>query len=426
MGGASADPAPTLPVVESPALPRGFFLAGEGDRNRTRRGDGEPGRQREPEQGARDPASCLYLYPADHLTGAAARRGLDAGWALPLAGPDSGRAFSRLWVLLRDADSPGAGRRRVVRRSLTDPARLVAWAAEEGAAVARHVADRLRAMTAPRRPFAGLERPAGAPLLMGILNVTPDSFSDGGSFLDPDRAVAWGRRMRAAGAMILDVGGESTRPGATPLAPEDEIARVLPVVRALATDGAVVSIDTRHAATMVAALEAGARIVNDITGLTGDPAALSVVRRHRAPVVLMHMQGTPGTMQRNPTYDHAALDVFDWLAERIAACRAADLDPADLCVDPGIGFGKTAAHNLTLLEATDLLLGLGVEVLIGASRKSLIGHLTGAADPRDRVPGSVAVAVEAARRGAGILRVHDVGETRQALLVATAIAAATG
>lgn len=267
--------------------------------------------------------------------------------------------------------------------------------------------------------FAGLslERPA----IMGIVNVTPDSFSDGGDRYDPAAAIAAGRAMREAGAAILDVGGESTRPGAEPVGVEEECARVLPVIEALAGEGALVSIDSRHAAVMRAAVEAGAAIVNDVTALTGDPESLGTVAALQAPAILMHMQGEPRTMQADPRYGDVVAEVRDFLAERAAACEAAGIARANICIDPGIGFGKTVAHNLALLKHLDALVALGYPVLIGASRKAFIGKLSRGEAPKQRLGGSLAVALAAAERGAAILRVHDVAETAQALALWRAI-----
>ncbi len=278
-------------------------------------------------------------------------------------------------------------------------------------------------MIAPRPArFAGL--PLTRPLVMGIVNVTPDSFSDGGDLFDPDNAIRRGQEMLAAGADILDIGGESTRPGAAPVTVAEEIRRVVPVIKALAKQGAVISIDSRNAATMAAALDAGARIVNDVTALTHDPAALPLVAARKAPVVLMHIQGTPQTMQQAPHYDDVVRDVRDWLADRCAACRAAGVAAGDIAIDPGIGFGKTVAHNVALIRHLEALVALGYPVLLGVSRKSMIGALSRNEAPKQRLPGSLAAALAGVQRGAAILRVHDVAETVQALAVWQAIAAA--
>lgn len=272
------------------------------------------------------------------------------------------------------------------------------------------------------KTFAGLalERP----LIVGIVNVTPDSFSDGGDNYDVQAAIAAGRAMLAEGADILDVGGESTRPGAEPVGIEEECARVLPVIEVLAGGGAVVSIDSRHAAVMRAAVAAGAAIVNDVTALTGDPAGLETVAELKVPVILMHMQGEPRTMQADPRYDDVVAEVRDYLAGRAAACEAAGIAPRDIALDPGIGFGKTVEHNLALLRHLDAIAALGYPVLVGASRKSFIGKLSRGESPKERLGGSLAIALAAAERGAAILRVHDVAETAQALELWRAVASA--
>jgi len=252
---------------------------------------------------------------------------------------------------------------------------------------------------------------------MGIVNVTPDSFSDGGQFAETSAAIEHGLRLVEEGADIVDVGGESTRPGANPVSVAEEIDRTIPVVAALAKAGARVSIDTRHAETMDAAIDAGAVIVNDVTALTGDPDSSAVVARRRVPVVLMHMQGEPRTMQTEPHYDDAVADIRAYLAERVADCVRAGIAEDAIALDPGIGFGKTVAHNLELLRGLPTLATLGRPLLVGASRKSFIAKLSGDAPATDRLGGSLAAALFAAANGARLLRVHDVAETRQALAI---------
>ncbi|MBL8644965.1 MAG: dihydropteroate synthase [Rhodospirillaceae bacterium] len=274
--------------------------------------------------------------------------------------------------------------------------------------------ERIVPCITPRVSFAGLS-PKG-PHIMGVVNVTPDSFSDGGKFNSTEAAIAHGTALLEAGAAIIDVGGESTRPGAVPVAPDEERKRVIPVIRALAEKGAKVSVDTRHAATMAEGVAAGAVIVNDITALSGD-GALDVTAKSKASVILMHMQGQPGTMQQNPTYAWAPGDVFDFLKSRIAACQARGIGLERISVDPGFGFGKTDAHNAALFDHLALLHGLGCVLTVGASRKSFISRVSDGEPPEARLPGSVAAAVFAADRGAHIIRVHDVAETRQALAV---------
>ena len=293
------------------------------------------------------------------------------------------------------------------------------WAEGQDAAIAGRVETLLDHLAAPPRNFAGL--PLGRPLVMGIVNVTPDSFSDGGETPDPASAIERGRAMAATGARIVDVGGESTRPGSRTVSRDEELERVIPVVRALAADGLVVSIDSRHAAVIGAALEAGATIVNDVTALTADAASLDLVAKSGAPVILMHMQGEPGTMQDDPRYDNAPLDIYDYLATRVAACEAAGIERARIAIDPGIGFGKTAAHNAEILGRLGLYHGLGCVVVLGASRKSFIGRLSQDEPVLERIPGSLAAALAGAAQGVQIIRVHDVAETRQALAIWEAI-----
>ena len=259
------------------------------------------------------------------------------------------------------------------------------------------------------------------PLIMGVVNVTPDSFSDGGDFADPEAAIAQALRLKEEGADIVDIGGESTRPGAAGLDPQAEIARVLPVVTAAVQAGALVSIDTRHTVVMRAALAAGAAIVNDVTALA-DAGAIDAVREHRASAVLMHMQGEPATMQREPDYDDVVEEVATWLEARAAACMAAGIARERLAIDPGIGFGKTVAHNVALLADVERLARGGLPVLIGVSRKSFIARLSAGEPPKQRLPGSLAAALWAVQQGAAIVRVHDVAATRQALAVWQAIA----
>jgi dihydropteroate synthase len=277
---------------------------------------------------------------------------------------------------------------------------------------------RTATVSAPRS-FAGLA--LDRTLVMGVVNVTPDSFSDGGDHFDTDKAIEHGLRLQAEGADILDIGGESMRPGAVPISIEEEVRRIAPVVAKLAASGAIVSIDTRHAAVMRAAVRQGARIVNDVTALTGDPDSLKAVAESGVGVILMHMQGEPQTMQAAPRYRDAPSEIFGYLAERVAACRAAEIPPERIAVDPGIGFGKTVRHNLEIIARLDRLHALGVAVAIGVSRKAFIGALSRHEAPKDRVAGSLAAALAAVTRGADIVRVHDVAATVQALAVWRAI-----
>jgi dihydropteroate synthase len=260
-------------------------------------------------------------------------------------------------------------------------------------------------------------------LVMGIVNVTPDSFSDGGMFDDVEAAVKHGLQLLEEGADVLDVGGESTRPGSDPVDEEEERARVLPVIEGLRREApeALLSVDTRKAAVAREALAAGADVVNDI-GAASDPDMFGVVGSAGAGMVLMHIRGEPKTMQAEPHYDDVVAEVRGFLAERLEAAVAAGIGHDHLCVGPGIGFGKTLAHNLALLRSIGSFGDLGVPVLVGASRKRFVGELSDADDPADRLEGSIAAAVWCASQGVEIVRVHDVGATVRALRVVDAIA----
>lgn len=265
------------------------------------------------------------------------------------------------------------------------------------------------------RRFAGLA--LDRPLVMAIVNVTPDSFSDGGERLDPARAIDDGLRFVAQGADILDVGGESTRPGSAAVSPDEERRRILPVVEGLVRRGAVVSLDTRRASVAEAGLAAGARIVNDVSALRDDEAMLPLVARTGAAVVLMHRRGRPEERYAGPAYDDVVEDVRRFLLDRAAACVAAGVERGSIALDPGLGFGKKVEEELALIAGAGRLADAGYPVLIGASRKSFIGRLTGVEKAADRDPASVFLAVEAVRHGASIVRVHNVPATRQALAV---------
>jgi dihydropteroate synthase len=335
------------------------------------------------------------IEPLGLLAGAEAGEAIRQGVARPLAGGGAAYTLARLIDgaeahLVVAADVPGE------------------WV---------ELAERLAA--APP-DWAGL---GAAPVVMGILNITPDSFSDGGDHIDPARAIAAGHAMVAAGAGLLDVGGESTRPGSAPVTPAEEQARILPVIRGLSDAGVPISVDTRYAATMAAALDAGAHIVNDVSALVHDPAAAGLVAARAAPVVLMHMRGTPATMGSLATYDDVAVEVTQELAERVATAEAAGIPRARIVVDPGIGFAKRVHHNLEMLHRLPLLLNLGCRVLIGASRKSFISGVVDVLAPKQRIPGSLAAALFALSHGATVLRVHDVAETVQAVRIWQALAA---
>ena len=270
-------------------------------------------------------------------------------------------------------------------------------------------------LSAPRADLCGLS--LDRPRLMAILNTTPNSFSDGGQFNAPAVAVERARTLIEAGADILDIGGESTHPGAADVEPAEELARTVPVIAALRAGGAraPISIDTRTAVVARAALAAGAAMVNDVSAFVSDPDMAGVVSQAQGAACLMHAQGTPQTMQNDPRYDDVLLDVYDFLEARVAAAEAAGIPRARLLVDPGIGFGKTVAHNLALIRGLSLFHGLGCGLLLGASRKSFIGLIGGTQGVDQRAPGSIAVALAAVAQGVQVLRVHDLAATRQAL-----------
>ena len=272
---------------------------------------------------------------------------------------------------------------------------------------------------------AGHELPLARPLVMGIVNVTPDSFSDGGMNPDVRAALGSAEAMLTAGADIIDVGGESTRPGAGAVTPAQELARVLPVVRGLADRGAVVSVDTRHAEVASACVAAGASVINDVSGFS-DPAMAALAALCDAGVVVMHMKGDPRTMQDEPRYDDVVAEVAAYLRAQALMLESAGVARERIALDPGIGFGKTTAHNLGLLRRLDEIVALGYPVLVGASRKRFIGEITGVTEPRDRLAGSLAAALGAVEAGAAIVRVHDVAETVAALALARAIRGGTG
>jgi dihydropteroate synthase len=261
--------------------------------------------------------------------------------------------------------------------------------------------------------------PLDRPLVMGVVNVTPDSFYDGGRYADPQAAIAHARRLVEEGADLLDVGGESSRPGAEPVAADEELRRVLPVLEGLAEVGVPISVDTTKPEVMRAALERGAAMINDITALAS-PGALEALARTEAAVCLMHMQGSPRTMQRAPVYADVVAEVRDFLAARAQACLAAGIARERIVLDPGFGFGKTVDHNLALLARLGDIAALGFPVLAGWSRKSSLGRVTGR-PAEDRLAASLAAALLAVERGARIVRVHDVAATRDALAVLAAV-----
>jgi len=280
-----------------------------------------------------------------------------------------------------------------------------------------------RTKAASDTPGAGTRPWSPGPVVVGILNVTPDSFSDGGNFLDLEAAAEHATILLDEGAGIIDVGGESTRPGSDPVSQEEEVRRVVPVIERIiaARPEAVISVDTYRSATAVAALDAGASVVNDVTALRGDPRMISVVTGAQCPVILMHMQGEPKNMQREPRYTDVVREVRDFLRSRAEHAVRSGAHAENIIVDPGIGFGKTLDHNLTLLRDLEAIVDLGFPVLVGASRKRFIGSITGVQEAEQRVFGTVATTVLAYERGATLFRVHDVRANSEALAVAEAV-----
>ncbi len=338
----------------------------------------------------------VYLRPIGVIWGATATQAVAEGLALPLCGGPG--AFLSAQII---EGEPGATKYAIARaatlKAIDEPA----------------VQTLVAKLTNPRPPIAGLDW--SAPCIMGILNVTPDSFSDGGQHNEAETAAAHARTLIAGGADIIDVGGESTRPGAPIVSIEDERARVIPVLEKLKGLGAPISIDTRKAAIMRDAIAAGASIINDVSALGFDAESLAAAAGLRAPVILMHAKGTPQTMQDNPIYRDVLLEVYDHLEARIEAVVAAGVAREAIIVDPGIGFGKTFDHNLALMEGVSIFHGLGVPVLIGISRKGVTGQLADEPDPKARDFGSVTAAALSANQGVQIIRVHNVSATRQAL-----------
>ncbi len=355
----------------------------------------------------------FYLKPTGLLTGTAAANACGAGMAARVAcGPvafTSGELIRRNGTA-RDVAVVALGGLRSCRLRDDDPD------------LSQAIQARLDSIVSPRPPFAGLS--LDRPRIMGVVNVTPDSFSDGGHYANRDAAIAHGRALAGAGGDILDIGGESTRPGAASVSLDEELERVIPVIEALAGDGALVSIDTRHSAVMRAAVAAGARIINDVTALAGDPDSLPTAAASGAAIVLMHMQGEPRTMQQDPSYRDAPLDLYDDFATRLAVCRAAGIEPGRIAVDPGIGFGKRDPHNLAILADLALYHGLGCALALGVSRKSFIGRLSRGEGADNRLAGSLAAALAGLDRGVHIIRVHDVAETAQAVAIWRAVAGA--
>jgi dihydropteroate synthase len=299
----------------------------------------------------------------------------------------------------------------IVKAELSE---IESWAREIGGDLPTVIAALIEGASHPRGHFTGLS--LAEPVVMGVVNVTPDSFHDGGRFDGPEVAIAHGLALIEAGAQILDIGGESTRPGADLVSVQEEIDRVLPIIESVVGLGAVISTDTRRVDVMRAALAAGASIVNDITALS-EPGAIEVVRDAGASAIVMHMQGTPQTMQADPYYDHAPYEVAAYLAKRVEACKRSGLSHDRIAVDPGIGFGKSDAHNFAILNALAILHGIRTPIVLGVSRKSFIGRRVDANSTEGRLPGTIAATLHAVSQNVQIHRVHDVADIKQALCI---------
>lgn len=340
----------------------------------------------------------IYLKPIGFSHGSDADDAVKEGFAGRLAGGSV--AFSGVEIIERDGARLSVEARPYTSLVMSGDAAIRNW---------------LERLTAPRAPVGAMD--FRTLVVIGIVNVTPDSFSDHGEHAEPAEAIRHGRAMAKAGAHILDIGGESTRPGSDPVDGKTELERILPVLDGLGALGLPLSIDTRKAAVMREAARAGASIINDVSGLTHDPEALNEAVRLGLPVILMHSKGEPKVMQDDPRYDHVLLDVYDALEANLARCVAAGLSRHRLIADPGIGFGKSFDHNLQILNGFSLFHGLGVPLLLGVSRKAFIGAIANEPVARRRVPGSISAAMAGIIQGVQMVRVHDVPETVQAIKV---------
>ncbi|PCI50881.1 MAG: dihydropteroate synthase [Alphaproteobacteria bacterium] len=345
----------------------------------------------------------IYIQPLGILRGCVASEAVKAGQARWLAGGPL--AFSMVKVIFRQ----GAVR---YGEALVPLCRLDNYVSDMISSQQEDISVLLQNISDVRSPRGALEW--RQPLLQGIVNVTPDSFSDGGRYMRRDLAISHARRLIEAGADFIDIGGESTRPGATKVTLDEELDRVIPVITGLSDIRVPISIDTRNRQVMECALEAGATLINDVSALSHDSRSLDYVAGVDCPVILMHARNDPGNMQDNPCYDDVLLDVYDYLKKRLEICRNAGIARARIIIDPGIGFGKTVDHNMELMANLSLFHGLGVPLLLGVSRKSFIGHITAEKNPDERLAGSLAFGQMGYDQGVQILRVHDIRESRQA------------
>jgi len=350
----------------------------------------------------------IYVQPLGILRGCHAFEAASAGYARWLAsGP---LAFTMVRIIYRHETSQ-------YDEALIPLCEIDQYLSGITAVQQEDISGLLKRISAARQPmdFSGHKSLTWQrPLIQGIVNVTPDSFSDGGCYARPQEAIDHAHRLIEAGADIIDIGGESTRPGAAKVSPREELDRVMPVIEGLADISVPISIDTRHAAVMEKALAAGASLINDVSALCHDDKSMAVAVASACPVILMHAQNNPKNMQDNPQYENVVLDVYNYLERRIADCLAAGIRRHNIIIDPGIGFGKTLAHNMALMANLSLFHGLGAPLLLGVSRKSFIGHITGEKDTASRLSGSLTFGLMGYEQGVHILRVHDVAETHQA------------
>ena len=295
-----------------------------------------------------------------------------------------------------------------------DIAEISNWGAENSVELESVIGRLIKSVSSPRISFAGLS--LDHPILMGVVNITPDSFHDGGRFTNHVLAVAHAKKLLNSGAEILDIGGESTRPGADPISEQEEIDRIAPVIEGLVDEKAVISVDTRKAGVMRVALSLGAKIVNDVSALS-DIGAIEAVKKAKASAILMHMQGIPKTMQRRPNYFDPPYEIANFLSRKVALCERAGIPRDRLAIDPGIGFGKLDHHNFAILNALPILHGIGVPIVIGVSRKSFIGRFSGTGKTKDRLAGTISATLHAISQGVQIHRVHDVAAIKQALTI---------
>lgn len=345
----------------------------------------------------------IYLQPLGILRGCVASDAVKAGYARWLTGGPL--AFNMVKVIYRQM-----GERQ--EEELVPVIELDQYVSELASFRQEKISTLLSNITGKRSARGVLKWQR--PRIQGIVNVTPDSFSDGGQYGKKDQAVAHAQRLVEEGADIIDIGGESTRPRATKITLKEELDRVIPVIEALSDISVPISIDTRNSQVMDHALKAGASIINDVSALTHDDRSLDFMTAEDCPVILMHAQNDPDNMQKNPKYDDVLLDVYDYLGERLEICQNAGINRDRIIIDPGIGFGKTLAHNIELMANLSLFHGLGVPLLLGVSRKSFIGHISAEKDPEERLAGSLVFGHAAYDQGVHILRVHDVRESRQA------------